>query len=344
MAGSSHSGQDMEAGRTNRAENRTIIWAQRESDGDFDGDAIFIVEAAGDIEDDDFKLVNDGIAVHGVRASGTGSGAGVLGLNRRHPVDQPGEELSPIDIAHTHSVGVFGKGATGVVGQGDLRGVADQHIVDGRGVGIIGRGDHGLVSAPGVVGFAGGVTGETIDSGTGVFGQGGIGVSGQGMRGPGVKGTGSPEEAGVLGIGGKEHTDQAKQGPGVVGIGHGNEVSVAFASAVETGVFGLGQDGVKGVGIGGRGGVFQSDRAAQVHLVPAQGPQMPEQVSFIPTVAADPGRAGAPLPRTGRAGDLVSVVDDRGRCTLWFCVQSGEERAPARWSQVLLGPSFDGRT
>jgi hypothetical protein len=341
MAGSSHSGQDMEAGRTNRAENRTIFWAQRESDGDFDGDAIFIVEAARDIEDDDFRLVDDGMAVHGVRASGTGAGAGVLGFNRSHPVDHPGEELSPLDIARSRSVGVFGKGLTGVVGQGDLRGIADQHIVDGRGVGIIGRGDHGLVDAPGVVGFAGGQTSETIDGGIGVFGQGGIGVGGRGTSGPGVKGTGSPEEAGLLGIGGKQLTAEGKQGPGVVGIGHGNEVSAAFASTIETGVFGLGEDGVKGVGIGGRGGVFQSDRAAQVHLVPAQGPRMPEQASFIPTVAADPGRSGAPLPRNGRAGDLMSVVDDQGRCTLWFCVE-GSERASARWSQVLLGPSFDG--
>jgi hypothetical protein len=50
----------MEAGRTNRAENRTKIWAQREADSDFDGEAILVIEAAVDIEDDDYKLVNDG--------------------------------------------------------------------------------------------------------------------------------------------------------------------------------------------------------------------------------------------------------------------------------------------
>ena len=232
---------------------------------------------------------------------------------------------------------------TGVVGQGDLRGGADQNIVDGRGVGIIGRGDHGLVSAPGVVGFAGGVTDETIDSGTGVFGQGVIGVGGQGTRGPGVKGTGSPEEAGVLGIGGKQRTDPAKQGPGVVGIGQGNEVSTAFVSAIETGVFGLGEDGVKGVGIGGRGGVFQSERSAQVQLIPAKGRRIAEQTAFIPTVIADPGKLGPELPRVGRGGDLMTIVDDQGQCTLWFCVRDGTDAGAARWAQVLLGPLFDGR-
>ena len=59
MAGSDHSGEDMEAGRTNRAENTTKIWAQRfdESDTsvDFNGNAILIVEESASVEDpDDF--------------------------------------------------------------------------------------------------------------------------------------------------------------------------------------------------------------------------------------------------------------------------------------------------
>ena len=52
MAGSDHSGQDMESGRTNRAEDQTRIWAQREGDGEFNGDVIFVVEAAREIEDE----------------------------------------------------------------------------------------------------------------------------------------------------------------------------------------------------------------------------------------------------------------------------------------------------
>ena len=36
--GSDHTGEDIEAGRTTRAENRTVIWAQTEKGSDFDGD------------------------------------------------------------------------------------------------------------------------------------------------------------------------------------------------------------------------------------------------------------------------------------------------------------------
>ena len=50
MAGSDESGEDMEAGRTNRAEDQTRIWAQRENGEDFNGDVIFVVEAARDID------------------------------------------------------------------------------------------------------------------------------------------------------------------------------------------------------------------------------------------------------------------------------------------------------
>ena len=179
MAGADHSGEEMQTGRTNRAENRTRIWAQREEDSDFDGEAILVVEAAMDV-DDDYKLVNDGLVAHGIVSSGIGSGAGVIGFNRRNPIFAPGVELSPADLSSATNVGVFGKGTTGVAAKGDFRGAPDQAIVAGRGVGIIGRGDRNLVSAPGVVGFSGGVTDETINIDTGVIGKGGTGVGGLG--------------------------------------------------------------------------------------------------------------------------------------------------------------------
>ena len=43
----------------NRAENRTKIWAQRNEDEQFDGEAILVVESAFDIENDDFRQVSD---------------------------------------------------------------------------------------------------------------------------------------------------------------------------------------------------------------------------------------------------------------------------------------------
>ena len=144
-------------------------------------------------------------------------------------------------------------------------------------------------------------------------------------------------------MGGRLSDPEAKQGTGVVGLGHGESLSGPFAAPLETGVFGGGQDGVKGVGLAGRGGIFQSQRSAQVQLVPTRGRKMPELESFTPTIVAAPGRQGPELPKSGRAGDLMSVIDEQGDCTLWFCIKGETEGAPSRWAQVLLGPSFDGQ-
>jgi hypothetical protein len=334
MAGSDHSGEDIEAGRVNRAENRTILWAQRpaEKGEEFEGAAILIVEAAPQIEDDDFKLVDDDRDAHGVLASGIGAGAGVVGFHRRNPIIAPGEELSPADLAHAGKAGVFGKGATGVVAQGDLGGatLTDPTIADGVGVGIIGRGDKDVFNAPGVVGFSGAVTDETVDTNTGVIGKGETGVGGLGTGGPGVRGVGSKGQPGVLGIGGIAR--DTKQGSGVVGLGRGKNLTAPFDPPPDTGVFGGGLDGVKGVGTEGRGGIFQSELSAQVQLVP-----LPARVS------PDRTQLGPSLPTNGRAGDLMSVVDRVGECTLWLCVKGEDAGRAARWAQVLLGPPFDGR-
>ena len=59
MSGSDESGEEIQSGRTNRAENRTKIWAQRNEDEEFDGEAILVVESAFDIENDDFRQVSD---------------------------------------------------------------------------------------------------------------------------------------------------------------------------------------------------------------------------------------------------------------------------------------------
>ena len=128
-----------------------------------------------------------------------------------------------------------------------------------------------------------------------------------------------------------------------MGLGHGESPNGPFSAPLDTGVFGGGQDGVNGLGLAGRGGIFQSQRSAQVQLVPARGRQMPEGESFTPTNVAAPGRQGAELPKSGLAGDLMSVIDEQGDCTLWFCVKGETEGAPSRWAEVLLGPSFDGQ-
>jgi hypothetical protein len=59
ISGSDESGEEIQSSRTNRAENRTKIWAQRNEDEQFDGEAILVVESAFDIENDDFRQVSD---------------------------------------------------------------------------------------------------------------------------------------------------------------------------------------------------------------------------------------------------------------------------------------------
>ncbi len=110
---------------------------------------------------------------------------------------------------------------------------------------------------------------------------------------------------------------------------------------------------MRGIGLGGpglsahsdndRGGIFDSDRAAQIQLVPQKGGRLPEGSAVTPTaispVALESGVVR--LPKAGQGGDLMTLRDDSGNCTLWFCVQDAGG-GPARWAQVLLGPPFDG--
>ena len=86
-----------------------IKGAQREEDSDFDGEAILVVEAAVEV-DDDYKLVNDGLVAHGIVSFGIGSAAGVVGVNRRNPIFAPGLELSPADLSSATNVGCLWQG------------------------------------------------------------------------------------------------------------------------------------------------------------------------------------------------------------------------------------------
>jgi hypothetical protein len=111
---------------------------------------------------------------------------------------------------------------------------------------------------------------------------------------------------------------------------------------LETGVYGAGQNGVKGTGTEGRGGIFRSERAAQVRLIPASRPLKDvEQASFIPTAITISDLQNPELPKDGGAGDLISIVDDDGLCSLWFCIQ--DNSGAARWAQVLIGKPLRGK-
>jgi hypothetical protein len=430
MAGSDHSGEDMQAGRTNRAENHTRVWAQEEGgEGSFGGDAILVVEAAGDIENDDFHIPTS--RIHGILATGVFEGVGVIGFS---PSELGDVDLNRAAVERVQKVGVFGRGETGVAGEGGdgagVEGIGGTPTrppgaslsnggtgVIGRGgrrpesgahaeglhgagvigmggslpsdmpdsdeagsVGVYGRGAEGAANrrpGVGVVGRSGAITDKVVMPGvlgitpsaftgpggpssrdTGVLGLGGTGVTGLSTDGPGVLGEGgggsggplstvnpdklAPGVVGVGGVGLSPASNKLIRGTGVIGFAS-DLTSFSFVEAGETGVYGTGETGVKGVGSEGRGGVFSSQRSAQVQLIPSAGVRISEQQAFIPTVATEPGRLALPLPRAGRNGDLMTIADDQGQCTLWFCSHSAVADVPARWTQVLLGPAFDGR-
>jgi hypothetical protein len=121
-------------------------------------------------------------------------------------------------------------------------------------------------------------------------------------------------------------------------------------------VHGSGTVGVQGFGRGGpgivghsdrdRGGVFDSDKSAQVQLVPMKAPdRLPNGTPITPIgiSAQNLERGDVALPKNGLAGDLLTLLDNGNDCTLWFCVRSALSGSPARWAQVPLGVSFDGQ-
>ncbi len=211
------------------------------------------------------------------------------------------------------------------------------------GVGVHGRGENfGVVGdGPGIAAVYGsgnrskvGVLGGAMREGIGVVGASmaslnpselvdmpvkgtghGIGVYGTSGKGTGVQGS-SGEGAGVRG-----DSDDAVgvQGESIGGVG------VLGHSDLSAGMQGTGQTGVKGVGVGGSGGVFESDKFAQVNLGPLF--QLPQ------------------LPCEGKAGDLLAVSpltpdeedpSPQGVASLWFCTKAQTKESPAVWARVAF--------
>ncbi len=237
-----------------------------------------------------------------------------------------------------------------------------------------------LPHAAGVIGIGGG-TDQGVDAlqahplsetgGVGVYGKGAdltvnmvapTDATGNTVPGDDVPSGPSAAGAGVLGRGGSPQSPRDPMGPGVIGLA-GDLPIPAAAETRDVGVFGAGDTGVVGLGAAGmlgrsdneggigvrgvattdtgRGAMLQSGRAAQLLLVPHKsGMRMPDPVDV--TATAIPGREeSVRLPRDGRGGDLLVLMDDQRRCSLWFCVRS-EEASPAQWAQVLVGAPFSG--
>ncbi len=167
-----------------------------------------------------------------------------------------------------------------------------------------------------------------------------------------------PAEAGpgVVGRGGLPVPREFPVGAGVIGLA-GGQSRPPIAETGDCGVFGLGPTGVRSRGVGSagvharsdvdRGGVFEADHEAQVRLVPQRvRTRLPETTVVTPAGIAPSALASGvvSLPKSGEAGDLMTLIDDAGHCTLWFCVQDASGAGPARWAQVLLGPAFNGQS
>lgn len=364
MAGSNGSGEDMEAGRTNQATDTTRVWARRtdSDDGDdFNWEAIFVAEVAKTVDDPEEFLDGDWRPQHAVD--------GIVGSGWSGAHD-------------TGGVGVVGNGGTnqgtGVVGHGGREGSGGTgvHGIGGSvsgfpndpspGAGIVAQGgrmpdhfnDKRLPHGAGVIAIAGGSR-KPIPS---FADTGSIGIFAQGAEAeihtvsienvPTVVGPAAPG-AGVLGRGGVPIPPGDPVAAGVIGLAGGVPIP-SIAATGNTGVFGEGSVGVKGktdAGIAvfgiasdedGRAGAFESKRSAQVWIVPHSQPnEFPEP--FPATPYAISGDA-VNLPGDACGGDLMSITDPTGQCTLWFCVRGANENNRAVWAQVLLGPLAQGNS
>ncbi|WP_142386895.1 hypothetical protein [Mycobacterium hubeiense] len=211
---------------------------------------------------------------------------------------------------------IFAKGVgngAGVFAVGDVgvRGTS----TSGMNIGVAGTGATG-VRGDGSIGVQG-VNNISAGFGTGVQGEGAVGVHGTSTAaGTGVRGDG---KVGVFGTGTGDDSE------GVHGIGnHG------VRGEGQTGILGIGGGGpgIDGISVSDRAGKFTSKVAAQIHLVPLDGPSDPSQ-----------------LPTPAKAGDLVALLhrrplDQKGEepafvefASLWFCTQGGAPGASA-WTKL----------
>jgi hypothetical protein len=277
-----------------------------------------------------------GIGVHGLGGSqvdlfpdpSISPGAGVIGQGGRQ-TDGGNRARLP------HAAGVIGIGG----GMGPNKDLLPAHPITATGgVGVYGQGAEAteIMVAP-LDADGNPTTGANVPSGPlapgpGVLGRGGMPIPPRG-----------PVAAGVIGLAGdtmipdvSETGNSGVYGAGPTGVfGHG-----------PTGVRGQGDagPGVHGVGMAGdsRGGQFESTRAAQVQLVPHDTREpSPPSASITPEAVIVSPERGMRLPKDGRGGDLIAVMDDQRQCTLWFCVK-GSDSGAARWAQVLVGKPFEG--
>jgi hypothetical protein len=261
-----------------------------------------------------------------------------------------GDALGQVEIG----VGVIGK-TCGVHGEsagnsmGTREGVPDGTGVHGRGElkGVYGDGPIGVFGA-GTEGVYGrGQNQQNLENTTGVLGQGfeeGFGVTGVTFASDREGKLG--HRAGIIGVSNadseRDHDNLDKLlGAGVVGLSLKSlsgplEGKLTIAELPDpknvpdgdgTGVWGAsgGGTGVHGESQSGRGGVFESQRIAQLRLVPRVNP--------IPK-----------LPAIGEFGDLYAVLTQPDTSSIfiemYLCVSPGDSTRGTRpmWAPFQFGP------
>jgi hypothetical protein len=264
-AGSDSTGEDLVAGRTNRAEERTIFWADvAPGEPNYNGPAILIVEVAKDLDNSEWDKSDyedgenfipsnqvNGIMATGwsgggsVNLGGSPGGTGVIGRGGRNEgtgVQGLGGGTPEIDSAGAGGIGVHGIG--GFQAEFPFPFFWNPSSPPPPGAGLVGQGGRQspssnllrLPHAAGVIGIGGGM-GLGFDAlpSHPLMQTGGVGVYGQGAElttlmvlPPRVEGQPAPTT--------KVPSGPLAPGVGVVGRGG---VAVAPATGIGAGVVGL---------------------------------------------------------------------------------------------------------
>ena len=362
MAGSSGSGEDIEAGRTNWAESTTVVQGGRPSELDvgFNGRAVF--EAGPRRDDQRPDATVSGVLGRGWNGAAAPAppalrepGAGVIGVGA--PNHGPGmvglgggHRISSTFLGSPGNLGEDGLGGTGVIGIGGpgdttapVAASADVAVDVPAlpGVGVVGQGGTSFFPTPssgtgpatgngaGIVGIAGGRgsppnTGNLSQADLAATANVGIvGFGGDGPKSIGSSFTGPVSAgAGIRGIGGVT-TAPGPLTPGGPGV-------VGVAGGVTVPADGILADiGVAGFGGDSGPGVVGVGRTSNGGSFSSN---TVAQIHLEPLrdALADPNGSIA-----GRAGDLLVLKTPREEqfVTLWFCRTTGN-KATAVWVNV----------
>jgi hypothetical protein len=371
VSGSSKSGQDIEAGRLNKAGGTTQIFWESAAGEEWNYGAVFVagISESFDGPKPDGPLTgiqglgwNETYKITSVQVGGTGvegigsvyEGSGVVGIAGGATFHQ--------DFAGNQ---IVGSGGIGVLGEG---GATPGFLPGGEkttsvGPGVLGVGgrqpldvnEEQASHAAGVVGFGGGSNPQEA-SYLGGLSRASERLTKIDMGGAGVWALGASTEIRLIGT---KPSGPKNPGPGVVGIG-GQQRGLSIFAAGVMGVSGLRHDpavpvldklpfvaghgsGVYGLSFNGRGGMFESEGQAAINLVPnVYRNNFGSKNSVAPTEYSDEG-VGFNLPKEADPGDILSIRDSDRLCTYWVCVK-GSGSGPAKWAQLLVGSEIEGNS